>query len=207
MDAVALIGSLVACSGMVGAAALTAWRVDAAARRDAGPDDYFWLVFGGAVVIAGAGIVAGFLVEAWVAVAVGLVSSASGLAWVWRRHELRRRRAGQAEREKVWADLCRRHDAVVRRWADYDVDPAKAIAYPGMHAPGSPAVRPMVDALREAGAERTTGAECSADGTRDATRFAEAVVRLERTFAAAEHDVRAAENRRAARHRAVSGRP
>ncbi|MUK01177.1 hypothetical protein GM708_04060 [Vibrio cholerae] len=204
MDAVALIGTLAAWVVMAGAAALTAWRVDGAWRRGADADDYFWLVFGGAVVVVGAGVAAGSFGSAWSAVTVGIATSGAASAWVWWRHRQRRMLAARTAQENAWAELCRRHDAVVRRWADYDVDLSKAIAYPAMHRPGDPATRPVVLALREAAAERAVAADGVPDGGH-ADRYRAAVVHLERAFGAAEQDVIARESRRGARHRAVSG--
>ncbi|WP_434995602.1 hypothetical protein [Arthrobacter sp. Ld5] len=206
MDAVALMGSLAACVVMVGAVGLTAWRVDAVARHGGDADDLFWLVFGGAVVVAGAGVVAGTLGAAWLALAVGVTSSTAGVIWTWRRHDLRRRRAEEASRAAVREDLQRRHDAVLRRWADYDLDPGKAIYYPGMHEPGNPVLRPVVRAVRAAGSARDAVAT-SPDDDSGAVRYAVAVTRLEQAFDAAEHDLGALEARRRGRHRATPGRP
>ncbi len=203
MDAVALIGTLAAWLVMAGAAVLTAWRVDGAWRRGAEADDYFWLVFSGAVVVVGAGVVAGTLGGAWSAVTVGVATSGAGSVWVWWRHRQRLVRTARTTREDAWAELCRRHDAVVRRWADYDVDPAKAIAYPAMHRPGDAVTRPVVHALREAVAVRAAAPD-GPDG-RDADLYAAAVVRLEHVFGDAEQSVLAGEDARAARHRAVPG--
>ena len=59
MDVVALIGSLIACVVMAGVAALTGWRLDAVSQRGGGSDDYFWVGFGGVVVITGVGVAGG----------------------------------------------------------------------------------------------------------------------------------------------------
>lgn len=206
MDAVGLIGSLVACAVMAGAAAVTAWRFDVASRRNRAVDDYFWLVFGGVVVLAGAGAALISVGPAWLAAAVAAASIPAAAAWAWLRHAQRRRLAEESARGEVWADLCRRHDEVVARWVDYDVDPAKAIAFPGMHRSGDPACRPVVRALRAAGTERDAGAEQGAGGSVAAHRYEEAVMRLERAFDAAEHQVRSSGTRLSGRHRAASGR-
>ncbi|WP_247827715.1 hypothetical protein [Arthrobacter antioxidans] len=206
MDAVALMGSLAACAAMVGAAALTAWRVDAVSRRGGEADDPFWLAFGGAVVIAGAGVVAAALGAAWPAFVVGVASSTAAVAWTWRRHDQRHRRAEESSREAARKDLQRRHDDVLRRWADYDVDPGKAIHYPGMHDSGNPAVRPVVRAVRAAGSARDAVMSSPGDEAGEA-RYATAVARLEHAFAAAERDLGALEPRRPGRHRAIPGRP
>ncbi|WP_394250863.1 hypothetical protein [Arthrobacter pityocampae] len=206
MDAVALMGSLAACATMVGAAALTAWRIDTVSRRGGAADDPFWLTFGGAVVIVGAGVVAGALGPAWLAVAVGVAASAAAVAWVWHRHDRRRRRAEESSRAAVRQALQRRHDAVLRRWADYDVDPGKAVDYPGMHDPGNPAVRPVVQAVRRASTASDAVASSPADDA-TAARYAAAVAGLEQAFDAAEHHLGAYGAPRRGRHRAGPGRP
>ncbi|MHA7240730.1 hypothetical protein [Arthrobacter sp. TMS1-12-1] len=206
MDAVALMGSLVACAVMAGTAVLTAWRIDATSRRGGEADDHFWLAFGGAVVITGAGVVAGALGAAWLALTVGVTSATAAVAWTWRRDDLRRRRAREALQAAAREDLHRRHDAVLRRWADYDVDPGKAIHYPGMHEPGNPAARAVVRAVRAAGAARDAVAS-SPDGEAGLPGYASAVARLEEAFDAAERDLGALEARRSGRHRATPGRP
>ncbi|MDQ0736785.1 hypothetical protein [Arthrobacter agilis] len=185
MDAVALTGSLAACAVMVGAATLTGWRLDAVSRRGGGADDYFWVGFGGVVVIAAAGLVGGSLGGggAVLAVVVGIVSVVATVAWSWHSHARRSRAADEAAAADARADLRRRHAAVVRRWADYDVDPGKAIHYPAMHDPRHPVGRPVVRALRAADAARDDPAPP------DPECYAAAVDRLERAFATAEHEI------------------
>ncbi len=196
MDAVALTGGLAACAVMAVAAALTGWRLDAVSRRGGGTDDYFWVGFGGAVVLAAAGFV-GALLGGGAVLVVGLVPAGAVGAWVWHRHDRRGRKAAETARAAAGAELRRRHAAVVRRWAEYDVDPAKAISYPAMHDPRHPVGKPVVRALRAADAARDDGA------TPDLGRYAAAVDRLEEAFATAEHDLLTVGKRRPARHRAL----
>jgi hypothetical protein len=212
MDAAALAGSLAACAVMAGAAALTGWRIDAVSRRGGGADDYFWTAFGGILVILGAGVVAGALggAGAVMAVGVGIASPPAAFTWARRRHVRRVRAVRESARAAVWERLCRRHDAVVQRWAEYDVDPAKAIRYPGMHDPTHPAARSVIHALRAAGAERRAGpgstAEPGADHQADPEEmrgYADAVGRLERALVLAEQDMGA---HPLGRHRAVPSR-
>lgn len=207
MDAAVLAGSLAACAVMIGAAALTGWGLDAVSRRHGGIDDYFWTAFGGLVVLVGAGVAAGTLSGAGsvMAMVVGVGSPAATAAWVWWRHGRRRRAAGESVRAAAWEDLRRRHDAVIRRWADYDVDPAKAIDHPGMHDPGNPAARPVIRALRSADVERSTGARAPGGGLHGTGSYADAVARLEHAFDVAEQEIGASAVRRVARHRAAPG--
>lgn len=206
MDAVALIGIVLACTVVAGGVVGTAWRFDLISRRSGGVDDYFWIAFGGAVVVCGAAAAAASFGDAWAAAVVAAVSAPTACSWAWLRHRQRTRLAEETARAEYWADLCRRHDTVVSRWADYDVDPAKAIAYPGMHSPTDPAGKALVRAIRAAGAERDAS-EDPVTGAAPATqRYEEAVIRLEGAFDAAEREVRARHARVAARHRAVPGR-
>lgn len=201
MDAVAMTGSLLACAVMAGAAAFTATRLDAVSGRNGEADDYFWVAFGGAVAVVGAGVVAGSLGAAWLALVVGGVSSAVALTWFWRRHSRRARRIEDDARAAVWKELDGRRDAVLRRWADYDVDPAKAISYPGMHDPADPAGGQVVRALRAAGAERDAVGASPGDTVHTA-RYGDAVTRLEQVFEAAERKLTTSQERPIARHRA-----
>ncbi|WP_146069639.1 hypothetical protein [Arthrobacter sp. B0490] len=207
MDAVALAGgvagSLAACAVMIAAAALVGWRLDAVSRSGGGADDYFWIGFGGLVVITGAGLVAGSSggAGAMPAVVVGIVCAGAAVTWAWWRHDRRGRAAAEASRAGAAADLRRRHAEVVRRWADYDVDPAKAIRYPAMHDPRHPVGWPVVRALRAADAAR------DGDASTDPAGYAAAVGRLEQAFETAEHDLAAPDERRPARHRAFRPRP
>lgn len=207
MDVAAMTGSLAACAVMAAAAAVTGWRIDAASRRDAGADDYFWIAFGGIVVIAGGGVAAATMsgAGALLAVLTGVGACAAAAAWAWRRHAQRARAARESAHSAAWGELRRRHDAIIRQWADYDVDPAKAIRYPAMHDPGHPAARPVVRALRAAGDEGNPESGGRRDG-RDLQRYADAVARLERTFDAAERELGELGTRRPARHREASGR-
>ncbi|MDN4609675.1 hypothetical protein [Arthrobacter burdickii] len=208
MDAAALAGSLAACAVMAGAAALTGWRIDAVSRRNGGADDYFWTAFGGILVVLGAGVVAGALggPGAVMAVGVGIASPLAAATWARGRHERRARAARESARATAWEHLCRRHDAVVRRWAEYDVDPAKAIRYPGMHDPTHPAARSVIHALRAAGAKRDAGPGSTADpqaDPREMRGYADAVGSLERALALAEQDIGA---HPLGRHRTVPSR-
>lgn len=196
MDAVALTGSLAACAVMAVAAALTGWRLDAVSRRGGGADDYFWVGFGGTVVLAAAGIVGGSLGGGAAVLVVGLVSAGAVAAWTWRRHDRRSVEAAEAARTAASAELRRRHAEVVRRWAEYDLDPARAISFPAMHDPRHPVGRPVVRALRAADAARDDGAAPDLD------RYAAAVHRLEEAFRAAEHELVADGKNHSARHRA-----
>lgn len=206
MDAVALIGIVLACIVVAGGAAGTAWRFDLASRRSGGIDDYFWIAFGGGVVVCGAAAAAASFGGASAAAVVVAVSAPTACSWAWLHHRQRMRLAEETARVEYWADLRRRHDTVVSRWADYDVDPAKAIAYPGMHSPTDPVGKALVRALRAAGAERDAREDPATGATPAARRYEEAVVRLEGVFDAAEREVRARHARVGARHRAVPGR-
>jgi hypothetical protein len=199
VDVVALIGSLAACAVMAGVAALTGWRIDAVSRRGGGPDDYFWVAFGGVVVTAGVGVAGGAPggPGAVLVGVVGVTATAAVVAWTWRRHDRRNKAAARAASTATWAGLRARHGEVLRRWADYDLDPAKAIHHPGMHDPRHPVGQPVIRALRAADA-----AHGGADAP-DVERYAAAVDRLEQAFDTAESRLAAPRTGRGARHRAL----
>ncbi len=202
MDVIALIGILSACLVMVGGTALTGWRLDVVSRRRGGTDDYFWVAFGGVVVVAGAGVVAAALGGLWVASLAAVVSIPAVWLWVSRRQRRRREEAERAARTTAWSELRSRHDAVVERWADYDLDPAKAIDHPEMHDPSHPAARRMVNALRRAESARDIGAQSQPD---DVSNYVTAVQHAEEAFEMAEHEVGVHRTERAERHRELPG--
>ena len=184
MDIGDLTATLIGCVVLAATVALTAWRLDVVSQRKGAADDYFWIGFGGLAVVTGAGVVAGTAgaLGAVLAVGIGVVSAIAAAAWLVRRY---RRRQSDAT-DAAWEGLHRRHDAAVQRWTDYEVDPAKAIDYPGMHDPSNPEVQPIVRALRAARQERT-GAEEAGGGLRHPPlRYTDAVCNLEHAVDAAE---------------------
>lgn len=183
MDIGDLTATLIGCVVMAGTIALTAWRIDAVSAREGAADDYFWIAFGGFVVVTGAGVIAGTAgsLGAVLAVGVGVGSAIAAAVWLVRSH----RRRQSAATDAAWAGLHRRHDAAVQRWTDYDVDPAKAIDYPAMHDPSSPAAQPIVRALRAARFERAD-AETAGGRRTPPLRYVDAVGNLEHAVDAAE---------------------
>lgn len=206
MDVVALLGIISACLVVAAGTAVTAWRVDVLARSGGGTDDYFWVAFGGVVVVAGAGAVAAALGGLWPAAATAAVAVAAVTGWVWRRERARRVKADVAARTTAWSQLLSRHDAVARHWADYDLDPAKAIDHPEMHDPSHPAARRVVHALRDAETERDAGSGSPTGWPGNLTGYTEAVLRVEHAFAESEREVGVLRTTRVPRHRDGPGR-
>ena len=189
-DALALsIEALAAVASVAAVAGCTGWRVDAALKRRADADSLFWPAFAGflavlavclAAVPAGVGAVAG-------AAAVGCTVGAG--AWVGARERAR----AEARRTSVHAalrgSLEARHDAVVRRWASYELDPALALEYPGMTAGAES--RMLIGAMRNALRLRRAIEEGPAAGPEPGVappmeNYAAAVLKLEQALLAAE---------------------
>ncbi|WP_298251912.1 hypothetical protein [uncultured Arthrobacter sp.] len=206
MDVVALLGIVSACLVVAAGTAITAWRVDVLARSGGGTDDFFWVAFGGVVVVAGAGVVAAALGGLWAAAATAAVAVTVAAGWVWRRERARRQEAVVAARTIAWSGLLGRHDTVARHWADYDLDPAKAIDHPEMHDPSHPAARRVVHALRDAETERDAGSGSPTGQPGELAAYTEAVLRAEHVFAEAEREVGVLRTTRVARHRDGPGR-
>jgi hypothetical protein len=120
---------------------------------DGGSSDLlFWDLFGGAVVIAPALLIPAVasppagLILAGVAGVSGIVAyrgSPAVLSWfdAW-------------QRRRVDRPLCRaaavEHEAILGRWAQYELDPALAIGYPDLADVGRPETAAVAKALREA---------------------------------------------------------
>ncbi|THJ65166.1 hypothetical protein E8P82_12700 [Arthrobacter echini] len=189
MDVIGLLGILSSCLVIAAGAAVTGWRLDVVSQRGGETDDYFWVAFGGVVVVAGAGVVAVALGGLWPAALTAAVSIPAVSAWLWRRVRTRRAENEIAARSAVWSELLRRHDAVARRWADYDLDPAKAIDHPEMHDPSHPAARRVVHALRAADTERDAAGRSTPGGSGDVRAYADAVRGVEHAFDLAEQEV------------------
>lgn len=135
------------------------------------PDAMFWNVFTGLVVIVPA-----LLIPAVVSPAVGVLmlclAAAAGVVSLTSGRKLDLHRRGRARYEAARA----RHDSLLYRWQQYELDPAKAIDYPSMSDVRLPQTSALIRAMREAQTARTHAG----------TDYARAVRRLERALTAAE---------------------
>lgn len=139
------------------------------------PDALFWNVFTGLVVIVPA-----VLIPAVLSPVVGLLLFTLGTAAALltltgsRRLDLRQR--GKPENRPGWAAAAARHDAVLRLWSGYELDPGKVIEFPGMSDVRVPQTAEFFRAMKEAQRCRLA----------PDTDYARAVERLEKAFEAAE---------------------
>lgn len=90
------------------------------------------------------------------------------------------------------AQITARHDAVLRRWLDYETDPAMVIAYPQMSDGSVPATGDFLAASQRAGWLRP--AKDTAVTPEEFSRYRDAVHALEAAFEAAERAVRGRES-------------
>ncbi|WP_457972959.1 hypothetical protein [Arthrobacter sp. D1-17] len=161
-----------------------------AATSDGDPSDpLFWDLFGGAAVIVPALLIpavasppAGFALAA-LTCASGVAayrSSPRVLSWYssrrQRRQELRDELPARQAAAMVFHDAVLLHDAVLKRWQRYELDPALAIDYPDMSDVARPQTAEFVKAMRVAELLRTSGA----------SGYPSAVAQLERALECAE---------------------
>lgn len=139
------------------------------------PDALFWNTFTGLVVIVPA-----VLIPAVLSPVVGLLLFSLGVAAALltltgsRRLDLRQR--SKPENRPGYIFAVARHDAVLRQWSRYELDPGKAIEFPGMSDVRVPQTAEFFRAMKEAQHSRLA----------TDTDYTRAVERLEKAFAAAE---------------------
>jgi hypothetical protein len=154
-----------------------------AATSDGDPSDpLFWDLFGGAAVIVPALLIpavasppAGFALAA-LTCASGVAayrSSPRVLGWYSSRRQRRQELRDELPARQAAVVL---HDAVLKRWQRYELDPALAIDYPDMSDVARPRTAELVKAMREAEQLRTAGAP----------GYPSAVAQLERALECAE---------------------
>ncbi|MHA7263042.1 hypothetical protein ACX80W_07535 [Arthrobacter sp. TMN-37] len=146
-DATALIVAAAAIAALTGCAA---WRIDAALKRRADADTLFWLAFTALLVLVAGCLAAVPAGAGGAAAAAAVVATTAGAAWLGLREQRRagiRRTAAASGRLRSHQA---RHDAVLRRWAAYELDPALALDYPAMSDTHGPESRRVLAAMREA---------------------------------------------------------
>ena len=112
-------------------------------RRKQGhePDALFWNTFAGLIVIIPA-----LLVPALLSPAVGLLLL--GLAAATAAATLYGERIHS--RQSMLAAAAARHQAILRRWQRYELDPGRQIDYPAMSDPRIPSTARLLRAMRQA---------------------------------------------------------
>jgi hypothetical protein len=154
-----------------------------AATSDGDPSDpLFWDLFGGAAVIVPALLIpavasppAGFALAA-LTCACGIAayrSSPRVLGWYSSRRQRRQELRDELPARQAAVVL---HDAVLKRWLRYELDPVLAIDYPAMSDVARPETAELMKAMRLAELQRTSGAP----------GYPSAVAQLERALECAE---------------------
>lgn len=183
------------------ASALTVWFARTRPATDEDPDARFWYVFTGACVLAPLLLGAAAL-GPWTGVAVLAAAAGTVLASDRFSSATLRRRLASAERQLLVAEhsaLAGRHDAVLKAWARYELDPGAAIDHPGMNDMQLPATSALAKALAvaeglrdpahggvEGGGAGAVGARVSGLEAARVERYRQAVSRLESAFRQAE---------------------
>jgi hypothetical protein len=123
-------------------------------------DPLFWDLFGGAAVIIPALLIpavasppAGFALAALTCVSAVAAYRSSPRVLGWYSSRRQRRQELPARQAAVVL-----HDAVLKRWQRYELDPALAIDFPDMSDAARPQTAELVKAMREAELLRTSGA-------------------------------------------------
>ncbi|MBJ2120723.1 hypothetical protein I6N91_06975 [Arthrobacter sp. MSA 4-2] len=188
--ATALIVAAAAIAALVGCAA---WRIDAALKRRADADTLFWLAFASLLALVAGCLAAVPAGAGGAAAAAALIATTAGTVWLGLREQRRagtRRTAAASGRLR---SLEARHDAVLRRWAAYELDPALALNYPAMTDTRGPESRRVLAAMREALNRRRAlepePAAASGQGSGTGSLLADyaaSVLALERALGAAE---------------------
>ncbi|RJU02142.1 hypothetical protein D6T65_05935 [Arthrobacter frigidicola] len=187
-DATALIVAAAAIAALAGCAA---WRIDAALKRRADADTLFWLAFASLLALVAGCLAAVPAGAGGAAAAAAVVATTAGTGWLGLREQRRagtRRAAAASGRLR---SLEARHDAVLRRWAAYELDPALALDYPAMSETRGPESRRVLASMREALHRRRALEPEPAVGLESGTGsvladYAASVLALERALGAAE---------------------
>ncbi|WP_311379698.1 hypothetical protein [Arthrobacter sp. ISL-48] len=115
-------------------------------------DTLFWDLFMGSAVAVPA-ILIPTLASPWAGVALAALGGATGFA-AYRSHprimawqSLRRQQRQDQPRNRAAAE---RHDALLERWRQYELDPASCIDYPAMTDVRLPETSALIRAMREA---------------------------------------------------------
>jgi hypothetical protein len=189
-NATSLIVAAAAIAALVGCAA---WRIDAALRRRADADTLFWLAFAALLALVAGCLAAVPAGAGGAAAAAALLASTVAAAWLGRREQRRAATRRTAAASGRLSSLEARHDAVLRRWAAYELDPALAIDYPAMSDTRGPESRRVLAAMREAvhrrgvlGHEPATVSGQGAGTESPLAGYAASVLALERALLAAE---------------------
>lgn len=149
------------------------------------PDAVFWDGFAGLAVV-GPAVVLPSLVSPWAGLmlaAVAVATAAVSYRWTPKVFGWQEARRGAREAAAANAAAADRHRAALARWQRYELDVALCIDFPAMSDPRRPETAAMLKAMKAAEQLRCGSGP---DG-RAAGGYSNAVERLERALAEAEH--------------------
>lgn len=181
---------LLAGLGVVAIIAATTWAAGRGIDRPDDLDNTFWYGFAGlscALTI----VVLGSVLSA---TAASVLMALLLLALVPAGLHLRRRwlAGSQAAGTNAAAPLAAQHDALIRRWLQYELDPAAAAAAPALSDAANPATAAMLRGMRRAELLRPgPGQHVTAEygrGSEELAAYAGAVTEFGRLLSAAERE-------------------
>ncbi|MCY0904134.1 hypothetical protein OS914_04315 [Arthrobacter sp. H14-L1] len=191
-----LLFQLLCCAVVAGVStAVMVYALRQELRREAGcrGDALFWHGFLGLAFVLPAVIITAVVNP--VAGAVLLLLTVTVGAWVYRgtpgQDDRRRQCLGRRADARDFSALATRHDAVLARWSDYELDPAKMIDYPDLSDVRRAETAVLIRTMREAAILRrgvgvAKGAIDRGGADSACAVYAVAVTRLEERLAAAE---------------------
>ncbi|AUI49897.1 hypothetical protein [Arthrobacter crystallopoietes] len=179
-------------AGMAVVAILTAttWAAGRGIDRPDDLDNTFWYAFAG----LSCALTLVFLASALSATAASVLMALLLLTLVPAGLHLRRRwlAGSQAAGTNAAAPLAAQHDALIKRWLQYELDPAAAAAAPALSDAANPATAAMLRGMRRAellrperGLQGTGG---FGRGSEELVAYARAVTEFGRLLAAAERE-------------------
>jgi hypothetical protein len=181
---------LLASLAVVAIIAATTWAAGRGIDRPDDLDNTFWYAFAG----LSCALTLVFLASALSATAASVLMALLLLTLVPAGLHLRRRwlAGSQAAGSNAAAPLAAQHDALIKRWLQYELDPAAAAAAPALSDAANPATAAMLRGMRRAellrpgpGQHRTGG---FSRGSEELAAYAGAVTEFGRLLAAAERE-------------------
>lgn len=176
-----ILGALAMLAGV-----LTTWVVNTRPASEQDPDARFWYLFTGACVV-GPLVLGATVLDRWIGVATLAAVAGGILAANNYSSRIVRRRVGAKHESILEAEHCAlaaRHEAVLRAWGRYELDPEAAINHPTMNDVGHPRTAALVRAL--AAAEHLRRQRPEPASNRVGANYRQAVLDLEAAFRHAE---------------------
>lgn len=181
---------LLAGLGVVAIIAVTTWAAGRGIDRPDDLDNIFWYAFAG----LSCALTLVFLASALSATAASVLMALLLLTLVPAGLHLRRRwlAGSQTAGSTAAAPLAAQHDALIKRWLQYELDPAAAAAAPALSDAANPATAAMLRGMRRAELLRPGAGQHGPDGysrgSEELAAYAGAVTEFGRLLAAAERE-------------------